>query len=662
MNSQEPTKEEIEPIITLINQKKYSLAYNLSNKILENYPNSILANNIAGVVQTYLSNYILAEKFFLNVISLNPNFDDGYYNLANIYIKLEKEDKAIQNYNKVIEINRNYYKAYNNLGNIFRKNNLNKKALDNYITTLVINPNYLKGYYNLAGILQHFTFEEKNEYINNFYLYLLEQKKIVRPNSIAKNIIHGLYLNTDLKIDFVSIESDNFLKNFNNILKNLNNNRLLLQFMKVCPIPSYIFEKNLLKLRKEILNKIYDLNFDNNYFKFLISLSSQCFLNEYIYLESKVEKTKIKEIEKRVEKNINNNKPVNDLEILILSCYAPLHSFDWCDKILVSENLIDIFKLQYQNYINEKKQLLSIKSISEVNDRTSIKVKKQYEENPYPRWTNLGLSFEAKNIEDVFRYKNLNLDIKKVKFSKQLDILVSGCGTGQHVITTASIYKNAKIYALDLSFKSLSYAKRKTEELGLKNIKFLQGDILDVKKLKKKFDLIESVGVLHHMNDPFLGWKTLTCCLKDNSLMWIGLYSEKARKHITEIRKNINYLNIKTKKENIINFRNEIFENQNTEWNRIKNSPDFYSTSGVRDLLFHIKEHTFTIQKIKEHLNNLNLDFLGFEDTSIVNKFKQIYKENNDLYDLDKWEEFENNNHKIFAGMYQFWCKKKIKV
>ena len=229
------------------------------------------------------------------------------------------------------------------------------------------------------------------------------------------------------------------------------------------------------------------------------------------------------------------------------------------------------------------------------------KIKKQWE-NPYPRWTNLGLSFEKK-IEDVFRYKNLNLDIKKVKFSKQLNVLVSGCGTGQHVITTASVYKNAKIYALDLSFKSLSYAKRKTEGLGLNNIN-IQGDLLEVKKLKK-FDLISSVGVLHH-TDIMAGWKALTDCSKDNSLMWIGLYSEKARKHITEIRKRINYLNIKTTKENIINLE-EIFENQNTELNSIK-VVRFYSTSGVRDLLFHVKSIHYNSED-QRHLNKLNLVF-----------------------------------------------------
>ena len=69
-------------------------------------------------------------------------FDDGYYNLGNIYNKLEKEDKAIENYNKVIELDNNYYKAHNNLGNIYRKKGLNKKAIEYYIATLEINPNY----------------------------------------------------------------------------------------------------------------------------------------------------------------------------------------------------------------------------------------------------------------------------------------------------------------------------------------------------------------------------------------------------------------------------------------------------------------------------------------------------------------------------------------
>ena len=231
-------------------------------------------------------------------------------------------------------------------------------------------------------------------------------------------------------------------------------------------------------------------------------------------------------------------------------------------------------------------------------------------------------------------------------------------GTGQHAITTASKYKNAEILALDLSFNSLAYAKRKAEELNCKNINFIQGDLLDLRKLDKKFDIIESVGVLHHMADPLLGWECLTDCLKKDALMLIGLYSEKARENIANIREKINSLKIKTTKENIINFRKDIFENNTTTWDSIKHSPDFYSTSGVRDLLFHVQEHRFTIKKIRSHMNKLGLVFLGFEDTYVLNRFKKKYGQTNDLYNLDKWEDFEKHNSRIFSGMYQFWCKK----
>ena len=108
-----------------------------------------------------------------------------------------------------------------------------------------------------------------------------------------------------------------------------------------------------------------------------------------------------------------------------------------------------------------KKQILSIGSISQINNKTSIKVKNQYEQNPYPRWTNLGLSIQSRPIKDVIRDINLNLDLSKINLPKDSEILIAGCGTGQHVITTASKYKNASIYALDLSFNSLAYAKRK---------------------------------------------------------------------------------------------------------------------------------------------------------------------------------------------------------
>ena len=77
---------------------------------------------------------------------------------------------------------------------------------------------------------------------------------------------------------------------------------------------------------------------------------------------------------------------------------------------------------------------------------------------------------------------------------------------------------------MDLSLASLAYAKRKTTELEITNIEYLQADILKLDQLEQKFDIIESAGVLHHMDEPMAGWRVLTDLLKPGGLMMIGLY------------------------------------------------------------------------------------------------------------------------------------------
>ena len=138
-----------------------------------------------------------------------------------------------------------------------------------------------------------------------------------------------------------------------------------------------------------------------------------------------------------------------------------------------------------------------------------MKVKNQYEANPYPRWEKIALS-NIQRKPDIF-FKNLGIKINDniIRNWNEIEVLVAGCGTGQHAIATASKYENSFVTAIDLSAKSLSYAKRKANEFNVTNIDFIQIDILDLLKLKKKFHIIESVGVLHHMEDPYLGWKIL---------------------------------------------------------------------------------------------------------------------------------------------------------
>ena len=89
----------------------------------------------------------------------------------------------------------------------------------------------------------------------------------------------------------------------------------------------------------------------------------------------------------------------------------------------------------------------------------------------------------------------LRFDLGDYQSPERPEILVAGCGTGQHALFTASRFLNARMFAVDLSLSSLCYALRKTNELGLSNIEYAQADILELSSLGRQFDLIENAQV-----------------------------------------------------------------------------------------------------------------------------------------------------------------------
>ena len=99
-------------------------------------------------------------------------------------------------------------------------------------------------------------------------------------------------------------------------------------------------------------------------------------------------------------------------------------------------------------------------------------------------------------------------------------------------------------------------------------------------------------------------------------------------------------------------------EKNNQSFKKLNYNYDFYSTSNVRDLIFHVQEHRFTLPQIKNSLDELGLKFCGFENKDVISNFKELHKNETDIYDLELWHQFEERNPQAFSGMYQFWCQK----
>ena len=349
----------------------------------------------------------------------------------------------------------------------------------------------------------------------------------------------------------------------------------------------------------------------------------------------------------------------------MLATYHPLNSYPWSLNFsrTPSPNILSaLIRAQILECYEESSIRNTIRTITPINQPTSRLVRQQYEENPYPRWVSTQTYADQIRISDLFSQIHLLPQYANLSYSESPNILIAGCGTGQHSISTATRFLDAKVTAIDLSLSSLSYATRKTRELGLKNISYFQGDLLELNTLEEQFDIVESVGVLHHLLIPEEGLRNLVHRLKSGGLIRLGLYSEIARKDISLTRSLIKDKNLSNSYGDIQTLRNSIIDNSNLKFNKLQSvmtHNDFFSTSECRDLLFHVQEHCLNLIQINNLLKICGLTFLGFE--FIDESVKEIYRfkmPESDEFSLHDWHEFEVQNPNFFSGMYQFWAIK----
>ena len=533
-----------------------------------------------------------------------------------------------------------------------------ESAIEAYSKVLSLKPDYSAALYNMGNTLQGVVFSEPNPDLQGVIKTILDHKTYVRPIDISGAAISLLKFEPSIRNLFRKHAAKELRQSIHKVVLGLSEVPLLLKLMSICPIADLELEDVLTNVRCGLLLSESESAQTLGVLRFQSALALQCHTNDYIYQTSDREARTICALETSVKSTLSNGEQPNPQSILCLASYKALHQYEW-SKMLIRTNAIEeVFTRQVLELDKELRLHPNIPALQEITNEVSLKVRGQYEENPYPRWIGLRLPLEPAPISRIVQEVRLKLFDRKINDIQVPNILIAGCGTGQHSLGTTARFKNSKVLAVDLSLSSLGYAKRKTEELGIQNIEYMQADILDLCKLERQFDIIESSGVLHHMNDPMKGWKVLTDCLKPCGLMKVGLYSELGRKHIVEMREEINQSGIGSSDLAMKLLRRDIIGSDKENHKKIKNFNDFYSLSELRDLLFHVQEHRFTIPQIKDCLFELGLKFCGFEAKHIVQEFQLANAGADDLYDLNKWHLFEQTNPNIFSGMYQMWCQK----
>jgi Flp pilus assembly protein TadD/2-polyprenyl-3-methyl-5-hydroxy-6-metoxy-1,4-benzoquinol methylase len=621
-------------------------------------PDFAEAHSNLGVTIKELGRLDEAEASYTQAIALRPNFAEARNNLGITLQELGRLDEAEVSLRQAIALKPDFAEAHSNLGNTLKELGRLDEAFSVYIQAINLNPDFTDAYVNLAIVINNVRFNSSNVKLYPPLIRLLSTGNFARPADLAPSILSLVKHDPMIKDLLLEKNFATSLAGATSMIGSIDKLTLLHYLMRVCPLPDLQFEGFFVAMRSLLLKNIDNIEASPELIYFLSTLSLHCFTNEYVYLEKDEETELVENLEIQITHAIAKSEQPEAIKILCLASYRPLHQYDWCQQLEALDHLEEVKSRLIKEPHAEKVIEADISVLGEMSDEVSLKVREQYEENPYPRWVKLAISTKAKSIAEVCTDINLHLHSESIKNVTAPAILIAGCGTGQHSIETASRFSGCYVTAVDLSLASLAYAQRKTTELGLDNLEYLQADILRLNHLEQEFDIIESMGVLHHMEKPMVGWRVLVDLLKPDGLMKIGLYSELARSQIVKARREIASLGIGTSATEIRNYRESLRVSESKDKKRLKIFGDFFSLSEFRDLIFHVQEHRFTLLQIKSCLNELGLNFCGFADKDTDYRFREFHGEGSDICDLVLWHEFEESHPDTFKGMYQFWCQK----
>ena len=153
-------------------------------------------------------------------------------------------------------------------------------------------------------------------------------------------------------------------------------------------------------------------------------------------------------------------------------------------------------------------------------DAASKNVSNMYKKFPYPF-----PSSKTKNVNELLNlFKIFSLE-NKFNFDNK-NVLDAGTGTGHRIVNVALNYKKTHFLGLDFSKKSIQFAQKLAKKNQVVNIEFHVANLLKKINSKQKFDVILSMGVLHHLSNPDKGLKNILSVLKKNGILFLYLYGK----------------------------------------------------------------------------------------------------------------------------------------
>ncbi len=315
---------------------------------------------------------------------------------------------------------------------------------------------------------------------------------------------------------------------------------LLHTLLELAPIPHRELERELTGRRREILHAVAGgALLDAEELAAACALARQCFINEYVWHRLAAEGDALEILRQAIETDLASGVAPADTGLAVLAMYLPLASLDGAERLLAAGRRSEVAALLAQQVgdpAEEARLRDTVPRATAIEDEVSRRVRDQYEENPYPRWVATIEPARQVQLAGWLTDRFPGVTVTPPPGGRALEVLVAGCGTGQQAIETVQALAGVKVLAIDLSLASLAYALRMTAALGVSGIDYAQADLLRAARLGRSFDMIAVGGVLHHLGDPWGGWRALVALLRPGGVMNVLLYTERGRTDVRAAR------------------------------------------------------------------------------------------------------------------------------
>ncbi|HUD87602.1 MAG TPA: tetratricopeptide repeat protein [Xanthobacteraceae bacterium] len=625
-------------------------ALEVLDKILASAPNRAEAWLGRGNTLIALRRYDEALAAFDRAWALNLDLAEAWLGRGNVFTARARYDEAFAAYDKALALNPNLVEAWLGRGNAALAAGKRELAVDAASRALALKDiAATRGFFVQSVRLTTFTADEDGRFRRLTLRALTEAWalprqfaygciSLIKLDDVVRRCIARVKASWPSRLDAAALFGASELAA-------LARDDLLRGLLECQPLVDIDLERFFTNIRCVMLTAA-DGALDDSVLAFYCAVARQCFVNEYVFSVTDAEAEEAQRLRASLDNALAAGGSFPLHWPIVVAAYFPLHGLAHVDALLDRtwpQPIAALIVQQVKEPAQERAISKTIPALTKIADSVSRMVRQHYEDKPYPRWIKAGPPAWPPALRDR-------------RPDAPLDVLIAGCGTGLFTIEFARQAPRARILAVDLSLASLSYAKRMAENFGLTNVEFGQADVMELGSIGRDFDFIAASGLLHHLGDPWKGWRVLLGLLRSDGIMQVGLYSDLARRNVVAAHELIAHRGYRPTPEDIRRCRDEIMALEDgsllksvTMW------ADFFTTNECGTLLFRLNEHRLTLPQIKSFLEATDLEFRGFIlDAMTLHWFSTQFPQPGALTDLELWRAFESQAPQVFAGLYEF--------